>query len=148
MSNNAKVGGILSIIAGSIGVLWAAGILFMAVFLGWAMNGVNWYDGGYRYDSPPPPEGFFVFFAVFYGGFGVFLAAVAVLAIVGGIFALKRKHWGWALAGAIGSAFAFFPCGVAAIVFVSMAKPEFAQIAFPVGPPTPAAPPPPAAPAN
>jgi hypothetical protein len=41
------------------------------------------------------------------------------------VFAIKRKYWGVALAGAIASIFTFFPCGIAAVVIISMAKPEF-----------------------
>ena len=61
------------------------------------------------------------------------LAIIGILAIVGGIFALKRKHWGLALAGAIGGTFTFFPCGIPAIIFISMSQQEFSA-------PEPAAP--------
>ncbi|UCG10611.1 MAG: hypothetical protein JSW30_01900 [Dehalococcoidia bacterium] len=52
-------------------------------------------------------------------------AIAAVLALVGGIYALKRQKWGLALAGAIA---AFFPVGilgVVAIVLTALSRQEF-----------------------
>jgi len=56
--------------------------------------------------------------------FGIF----AILAIVGGVFALRRKIWGLALAGAIVSIFIPYMIllAIAAIVFVALSKNEFA----------------------
>jgi hypothetical protein len=55
---------------------------------------------------------------------------ICVLAITGGVFALRRKTWGLALTGAIccfmtGWAWIF---GVAAIVLVAVSKKEFIQV--------------------
>ena len=52
----------------------------------------------------------------------------AVLGIIGGVYALQRKYWGLALAGAIAGSISFFPCGIVAIIFTAMAKPEFDAI--------------------
>ena len=63
--------------------------------------------------------------AVFLSAIAVPLLIVAVLAIVGGVYALQRKKWGWALAGSIA---AFFPTrvlGIAAIVLTVLSKDEF-----------------------
>ena len=49
----------------------------------------------------------------------------AVFPIVGGVFALQRRKWGWALAGSIIAIFGALPLGVASTVFVAMAKDEF-----------------------
>jgi len=54
-----------------------------------------------------------------------------MLALVGGIFALQRRRWGWALAGSIAAVFAsipilrFLPVGIVAIIFTAIAKDEF-----------------------
>jgi hypothetical protein len=48
-----------------------------------------------------------------------------VVAIVGGIAALNRRRWGWALAGSIAALFGFFPIGIAAVIFTVLAQPEF-----------------------
>lgn len=58
---------------------------------------------------------------------GIPLSILAILAIVGGVYALRRKVWGLALAGSIASLFSpyFFLLGIAAIVFTAMSKKEF-----------------------
>ena len=50
---------------------------------------------------------------------------VALFPIIGGVFALQRMKWGWALAGSIIAIVAMFPLGVASTIFVAMAKREF-----------------------
>lgn len=48
----------------------------------------------------------------------------AFLAVIGGYYTLKRKHWRWALAGAICSLlFPFF--GIPAIILLVKSKGEF-----------------------
>ena len=57
------------------------------------------------------------------------IAAVAgILAIVGGILAVKKRLWGLTFAGAIAATVAFFPCGVPAIIFLALYKDEFSTI--------------------
>ena len=58
-------------------------------------------------------------------GIGGGIIALGVIALIGGIFTLRRKSWGFALAGAILALFPVIPLGVLAIIFVSMAKNEF-----------------------
>ena len=63
-----------------------------------------------------------------WGAIGAPIIAVGVVAIIGGIFAIQRRIWGLALAGAI---CALFPppviaLGILAIIFVAMGKEEFA----------------------
>jgi hypothetical protein len=55
----------------------------------------------------------------------IVLAFLGILAIVGGICALRRKRWGWALAGAVGGVLPFFPLGIASLTLTVMAKDEF-----------------------
>jgi len=58
---------------------------------------------------------------------------IGVVAIIGGVFSLKRRRWGLALAGSICAFFSFFfipvllnvPLAIAAIVLVVMGKSEF-----------------------
>jgi hypothetical protein len=56
------------------------------------------------------------------------LIALGVVAVVGGVCALRRRVWGLALAGAICALFPLVvvPVGVLAIVFMSLGKKEFA----------------------
>jgi len=58
-------------------------------------------------------------------GIGVGIIAIGVVALIAGIFTLRRKSWGFALAGAILALFPIIPLGVLAIIFVAMGKSEF-----------------------
>jgi len=51
--------------------------------------------------------------------------AIEALAIVGGIFAIQRRKWRWALAGSIVAAMIPPPLGIAAIVCIVLSKNEF-----------------------
>ena len=55
------------------------------------------------------------------------LIAVA-LAITSGIYALKRKKWGWVLAGSIAALFLSWPLAIAAIVLTVMSEKEFEKL--------------------
>lgn len=124
--HNAKIGGILAIISGAFGVLGGIlGAIFSIYMIG------SMYGQGYVYGTPPQ---FTQFMTIFYSAIGVFFAIVGILGIVGGVFALKRRRWGLALAGAIAGTVTFFPCGIPSIIYVTMAKPEFAAQQLPASP--------------
>lgn len=111
----ALAGGVLSIIAGALSV--AAG-LFLLV-LGGTLSGIL-----ATLDMPYPL--YLVPFPVF-AGFTVPLFILGSVAIVGGAYAVRRRNWPLALAGAI---CALFPphvgiLGMLAIVFIVMGKNEF-----------------------
>src|SRR4030043_2268415 len=55
----------------------------------------------------------------------IFSLIVSILSIVGGIYALRRKSWGMALAGSIAAFFCAAPLGIAAIVLTALSKNEF-----------------------
>jgi hypothetical protein len=129
MSNNAKIAGILAIVAGACGVLRALLMVLVILIFRFAFT-----ESYYIY---PNPARFFTFITIIYAVIGFFLLLVSVLGIVGGVFALQKKNWGLALAGAIAGVITFFPCGIPAVIFISMAKPEFST---PI-PPPPAEPP-------
>jgi hypothetical protein len=114
MENKAKTAGILSIISGAFGVLG----------LGWALLGLFMMGSMFRGGIMPyaPPREFFIVFTVVYILIGLCSLLLGVLAIIGGIFAIKKKRWGLALAGAIAGTVTFFPCGIPAIILISMAK--------------------------
>ena len=50
---------------------------------------------------------------------------IALLALVGGIFALQRKRWAWALASSIAAALSLILLGIPAIVLIALSKDEF-----------------------
>jgi hypothetical protein len=68
-----------------------------------------------------------LFIAGLGGVFGFPLIVLGIVAIVGGIYSLRRRAWGMALAGAICAL--FLPhvtvLGILAIIFVAISKQEF-----------------------
>jgi len=60
-------------------------------------------------------------------GLRAILLALSVIALVGGILAIERRWWAFALAGAIASIFSFsgLPFGVVATILVAKSKKEF-----------------------
>ena len=124
-------GGIISIAVGAIGLLI---VITLGIGLGIAFASPNLYFDNRM--MPPFAGGFIVAGIVIY-------FILNSIAIAGGVFALQRKMWGFALAGAIcsflsGWAWLF---GVAAIVLISISKPEFDYVT-PGAPPAPMVPPP------
>jgi len=60
------------------------------------------------------------------GVYGVLLILPLMIATIGGIMALKRVNYGWALAGAICSLL-FPPCGIPAVILLVKRKGEFKE---------------------
>lgn len=100
--------GILDIICGC----WALLLALVFIFVGSVTRFV-----------PDVPQYLFPIFTAFSVPFSI----IGILAIVGGVYALKRKIWGLALAGSIASLFSIhlFLLGIAAIVLTAMSKSEF-----------------------
>jgi hypothetical protein len=117
--NYSKIGGILSIVSGGLGCLSSLLVVFLAVIIGFSAGGTYYYDGYYE------PDQIFMILMVIYGVCGVIGIILSALAITGGIFALKKKSWGLALAGSIAGVLTFMPCGIVAVIFTVMSKPEF-----------------------
>jgi hypothetical protein len=116
------VGGILSIVAGALGLVWGLIILMVTIFASSIFNDPTFFSGTTTTD-----EQFITVIMVVYGVIAVIALIVGILGIVGGIFSIQRKRWGWALAGAIAGCFSFLPLGVGAVVLVAMGKSEFNQ---------------------
>jgi hypothetical protein len=104
-----QVGGILAIIGGVIGLLGCMGLLIAITVLGtvwqWGLLPVNVI--GILWIILVP----------------MFLCGVT--AIIGGICAVQRKHYGMALAGAITALFPGWIFGIGAIVFTAIGREEF-----------------------
>jgi hypothetical protein len=56
---------------------------------------------------------------------GILTIILAILSLVGGIFALQRKMWGLALAGSIGAFLTAIILGIPAIILIALSKKEF-----------------------
>jgi hypothetical protein len=50
---------------------------------------------------------------------------ISALDIIGGVFAVRRRRWGWALAGSITAAIGPTPLGIVAIVLIVLSRNEF-----------------------
>jgi len=55
----------------------------------------------------------------------IYSGIAGVLLLIGGIFALRRKMWGLALAGSIAAILGLTPIGVLSTIFIVLSKDEF-----------------------
>ncbi len=106
-------GGILSIVVG------ALEMIFGAVVTALTMSGV--IPGVFR---PFPGGRFEIHIMPSFTYLGVPLLVLGIIAIVGGVSALRRKSFGLSLAGAI-CALPSYILGILAVIFVSLSKREF-----------------------
>ncbi len=113
--------GILTIISGALNGLMAIGIIVAIIFVG-SLSPIIM-------DYIPPEDAPFIMPLVVPILIGVLVLSIAatVFPIIGGVFALQRRRWGWALAGSIIAIFRTFILGLLATIFVSMARDEFEQ---------------------
>ena len=102
------IGGILTILSGALAIFGA-------------MN----YAVGF-FDEPGISKGdipLFVPSIIF--GVPLMSVVIGIVALAGGILAIRRKRWKWALAGAIAGALSFISLGIAAVALVAMSRDEF-----------------------
>ena len=79
-------------------------------------------------------------------GFAIVLLVFGVISIVGGVYTLQRRNWGFSLTAAILAFLPFNLLGLAAIILVAMSKREFDVVNLPPQTPPPMAPVPPGQP--
>ena len=102
------IGGILTIFSGALAIFGA-------------MNyAVGFFDQPGIGEGDIPP---FVPSIIF--GVPLMSIVIGILALGGGILAVRRKRWKWALAGAIAGALSFISLGIAAVALVAMSRDEF-----------------------
>jgi hypothetical protein len=53
--------------------------------------------------------------------------AIGVISLIGGVYGVQRKLWGWALAGSISTILVSNVFGIVATVLTAVSKNEFAQ---------------------
>ncbi|MFC1970546.1 hypothetical protein ACFLV0_01220 [Chloroflexota bacterium] len=111
-TNKPTVAGVFLIITGALGILGAIGsfIGFSVVSGGWGIPGMGAIPA---------------FVPSIVLGSGIFILIVGALALIGGIFAVQRKQWGWALAGSIAAIFSLIILGIPAVILVAISKNEF-----------------------
>ena len=107
-TNKPKIGGILAIISGA---LTSLGAVNYAIGLG-DISGLG------KGDIPP-----FVPSIIF--GVPTLSIIIGILALIGGVLAMRRKKWGWSLAGSIAGTLSVLPLGIPAIILIALSKDEF-----------------------
>jgi len=104
-----KIGGILTIISGTLASLGAVNYAI----------GFSDVSGLGKGDIPP-----FVPSIIF--GVPILSIIIGVFALIGGVLSMRRKKWGWSLAGSIAGTLSVLPLGIPAIILIALSKDEFA----------------------
>jgi len=115
----ATTAGILNIISGGLNGLIAIGLI-IAIF---AVGNLSLMI----MDFLPPEDAPFIMPLIIPILVFVLVMSIvtAVFPIIGGVYALQRRRWGWALAGSIIAIFRTSVLGILSTIFVAMAKDEF-----------------------
>ncbi|MCL1885408.1 MAG: DUF4064 domain-containing protein [Dehalococcoidia bacterium] len=111
-------GGVLNIVTGVLGIVGSLTLGILAIVFQSLQNNPDFY--------PDDPEVVPVLIAVFWVCC-VFVLIPSIISIVGGVFAIQRKKWGWALAGSICAVLCSTITGVLALIFIIMGKKEFSK---------------------
>lgn len=106
----------MSTTAGVLDILAAVGALVGLFFLAFGASMVRWVAEVENEDLPLVP------LELLFGGMGVFLLLLFVVALAGGIAALRRGSWGWALAGSIAATLTCLPFGLPALILTVLAE--------------------------
>ena len=104
-----KTGGILSIIAGIVGLIGSPIMI--------AFGTVRTLDG-----LLSTGDGWWGYYLL---QVGFLFIVIGIIAVVGGIFALIRKKWWIALTGSICAIICFFFLGIPATIFLAQSKRDF-----------------------
>ena len=110
-----KAAGILDIVAGSLGIL-------ISLVMGLWFAFFSYFISVPSTEFEDFPMRLMMLFMI---PWAIFMLIAGILAIVGGINALKGKKWGLALAGSIGALFSQLALGVVAVIFTVMGKEQF-----------------------
>jgi hypothetical protein len=112
------VAGILNIIVGSLRLIAVFGIIIAIIVI----NATSYWSYSIEGDVYPMTIEALVGILIVVA---VFLAVAGILSLLGGIAALQRKWWGFALAGSIASVFGPVLLGIPALIFTAISKDEF-----------------------
>jgi len=110
------VGGTFAIISGTLGFVALAFLITFGTIFGAAIGREVLKSLGFWQAGLP---------LTFIGIIAIPMTAINVIAIIGGVFALQRKHWGMAMAGSICAIIPSQVIGILAVVFVAMSRKEF-----------------------
>jgi len=111
-SSKPIVSGILAIIAGILGLLYA-----FTLFIGWGVvSGAFDIPGTWAIPD---------FVSAIVLAWAIPQVIVSILALIGGIYAVQRKVWGLAITGSIAAGLAFLPLGIPAVIITALSRDEF-----------------------
>ncbi len=121
------VAGLLDIVSGAMGVVvgLCMSLRMFAVRAAQAAPGVAPRVGPHAGTFPQMPHMFFPGMGI---ALGVALLVIGVLAIVGGVYALRLKVWGLALAGSIGAVITGPVIGLLALIFTVLGREDFRKL--------------------
>lgn len=113
MERTAKpvIAGVLNIITGSLGLMYALSVFLVFYVLD---IGINYY-----YLVFPEFISAFILAAV------IIISLFSLLVLVSGLYALERRYWGLALAGSIVAVIGLFVLGIPALVLIALSRDEF-----------------------
>ncbi|MGA2367858.1 MAG: hypothetical protein ABSF74_04725 [Dehalococcoidia bacterium] len=117
------VAGILDIVSGAFGLCMGLLMTFARHAASAVPNAARQAAGAVPNASrfgmyPPIPAGF-------HPWMGIALVVISILAVIGGVFALRAKNWGLALAGSICAVISGRLLGVVALILTALGKKDF-----------------------
>lgn len=117
MTSKSTIAGVLDIIAGVMSVIGACFLLLIGVIGTGAVSTVGMHE---------PEAARFAYLPIaMFGPLALLGLLIGLLALIGGIAAIRQRRFWLALVGSIAALFAFFPVGIPAIVLTVMAEREF-----------------------
>jgi len=116
-THKTTIAGILDIVAGASSLIGALALFIIGVI----GSGVLGIAGAHEEEVLP----FAILPIAFFLPLALMCLVIGVVAIAGGIAALRRERMWLAVIGSIAALFAFFPLGVVAIILTIIAENEF-----------------------
>ena len=117
--STAVISGVLSIVSAGISLLWIFGVLIF--------DYIRYYSGDISF---APGSAYFIAF----GGLRIIVLIASIFAIIGGVYAIKRKHQWIAMIGVAASILCFpaMILGIIAIIILAISRNEFKTAENPV----------------
>jgi hypothetical protein len=109
------VAGVFEIVSAVCALVGSGLLLFATAFLG-AIPEV-------RNDPEVPVE----IISALLLGIGLFVLSLGLVSVIGGVCGVRRRRWGWTLAGSVAALFIVAPAGILALVSTLGGEKEFRE---------------------
>jgi len=122
MANNSSnrwmptAGGVINIVAAGLSLVTAIVLVACAIMFQLMAS-----DPAFYYED----QEVFSFLVPFFWVMALFVFALGIPSLIGGIFSLQRKKWGWAIAGSVCTVLTNTILGAIALIFIAMSRKEF-----------------------